>query len=232
MSAQADMLANLDTRVPLIADMDTGYGGPSNIARSVRTYVRSGVAAFHIEDQVQQKRCGHLANKSIVARSVFASRIRAAVAARRSARSDIVVIARTDCLAGMGYDEALARLKEARDLGADAGLLEGPDSEETMERIVKDLAPWPLVLNMVEKGRTPTVSVKRAEEIGYRCVIWSFAGLVPALLALRQAYACLKDTGLIDGKKLSPKEVFEVCGLHEWMRVESEAGSAVFTNGV
>jgi methylisocitrate lyase len=232
MNAQADMLANLDTRVPLIADMDTGYGGAANVARSVRSYIRSGVAAFHIEDQVQQKRCGHLANKAIVDRSVYAMRIRAAVGARKSARSDIVVIARTDCLASLGYDEALARLKEARDLGADAGLLEGPDSEETMERVVKDLAPWPVVLNMVEKGRTPTVSVKRAKEIGYRCVIWSFAGLVPALLALRQAYACLKDTGLIEGKKLSPKEVFEVCGLGEWMRVESEAGGAVFTNGV
>ena len=232
MSAQADMLANLDTRVPLLADMDTGYGGAGNVARSVRAYVRAGVAAFHIEDQVQQKRCGHLANKAIVDRGVFAMRIRAAVAARRAKRSDIVVIARTDCLASMGYDEALARLKEARDVGADAGLLEGPDSEETMERIVKDLAPWPVVLNMVEKGRTPTVSVKRAKEIGYRCVIWSFAGLVPALLALRQAYSCLKETGLIEGKKLSPKEVFEVCGLGEWMRVESEAGGAVFTNGV
>jgi methylisocitrate lyase len=232
MSAQAEMMAGLDTRVPLIADMDTGYGGAANIHRAVKAYVRAGVAGFHIEDQVQQKRCGHLANKSIVPLSVFAMRIRAAVAARRAARSDIVVIARTDSLASHGYDEALARLVAARDEGADAGFLEGVDSEETMSRVVKDLAPWPVVLNMIEAGRTPTVSVGRAKEIGYRCVIWSFAGLVPALLALRQAYTSLKETGLIEGKKLSPKEIFELCGLQEWMRVENEAGGAVFTNGV
>jgi 2-methylisocitrate lyase-like PEP mutase family enzyme len=96
MREHAEILANLDPTTPLIADADTGYGGPNMVARTVQQYHRSGVAALHIEDQIQTKRCGHLGGKQVVPVDIFVSRIRAAVAARKQLGSDLVVIARTD----------------------------------------------------------------------------------------------------------------------------------------
>ncbi|KAF1982691.1 Phosphoenolpyruvate/pyruvate domain-containing protein [Aulographum hederae CBS 113979] len=152
MSTHATMIANLSPSVPLIADMDTGYGGPINVARATTAYIRAGVAAFHLEDQVQSKRCGHLANKQLVELPEFLSRIKAADAARKRAGSDVLIIARTDALQGFGYDESLRRLLAARDAGADVGFLEGVTSVALCRRIIADVAPWPMLLNM---GFTP-----------------------------------------------------------------------------
>ena len=106
------MIANIDPRVPLIADADTGFGGPNAIARTVAAYDRAGIAALHLEDQIQMKRCGHLGGKKLVDREIWKTRIRAAVKGRESVPggSDIVIIARTDALAGMGMEEALQRV--------------------------------------------------------------------------------------------------------------------------
>jgi 2-methylisocitrate lyase-like PEP mutase family enzyme len=132
----------------------------------------------------------------------------------------------------LGYDEALVRLRAARDAGADVGFLEGVCDEEMMKKVVKDLAPWPMLLNMVEAGKTPTVSVQRAKEIGFRIIIWPFAGLTPAITAMREAYKGLKKTGLVPGDKITPKHIFDLCGLEEWVRVDGEAGGEDFTGGV
>src|ERR1700751_912400 len=96
MKSNAEMIASLDPSVPLIADADTGYGGPIMVTRTVTQYARAGVAALHIEDQVQEKRCGHLLGKQIVEREVYYGRLRAAVAARDALQSDMLIIARTD----------------------------------------------------------------------------------------------------------------------------------------
>jgi methylisocitrate lyase len=176
MAAHAATLASLDPRVPIVADADTGYGGPIMVARTVELYARGGVAGLHLEDQVQTKRCGHLAGKEVVSTDVFATRIRAARAARERLGSDIVVIARTDALQMEGYDAALARLKAARDAGADVGFLEGITSKEMAARCVRDLAPWPMMLNMVEHGVTPTITVDEAREMGFRIIIFPWVG--------------------------------------------------------
>lgn len=110
--------------------MDTGYGGPVMVGRSVEAYSRAGVAGFHIEDQVQQKRCGHLLGKQIVDMDVWVGRIRAAYLARKRIGSDVVIIARTDSLQSYGYDEGIKRLKLARDAGADVAFLEGMTDRE------------------------------------------------------------------------------------------------------
>lgn len=104
--------------------------------------------------------------------------------------------------------------------------------EAMMGRVVRELAPWPVLLNMVEAGLTPTVSVRRAREIGFRVVIWPFAGLTSAIVAMREAYAGLKKTGLVPGAKMAPKEIFELCGLEEWVRIDGEAGGDDFRGGV
>ncbi|KAM3066173.1 hypothetical protein ACMFMG_010486 [Clarireedia jacksonii] len=229
MHAHAEMIASIDRSVPLIADADTGYGGPIMVARTVEQYARAGVAGMHIEDQVQTKRCGHLGGKELVDLDVYASRIRAAVAARKKIGSDIVIIARTDALQGMGYDEAIRRLKFVRDLGADVGFLEGMTSVDMFKQAVKDLAPWPLLLNMVEGSVTPTVSVDEAREIGLRIIIHPLAAINAAYQPIKDMFERLKTKGRMDhDPKLTPQFIFNVCGLKESMAVDAEAGGKTF----
>ncbi|KAK4073099.1 uncharacterized protein Triagg1_5379 [Trichoderma aggressivum f. europaeum] len=109
----ASMIASLDQSVPLIADADTGFGGPVMVGRTVSQYMQAGVAALHLEDQVQSKRCGHLLNKQIVPEDEFLSRIRAANIVRSKHLGDILIIARTDALQSEGYEVARDRLKAA-----------------------------------------------------------------------------------------------------------------------
>ena len=135
--------------VPVIADMDTGYGGPLNVHRAVSEYIRSGVAGFHIEDQVPSKRCGHLQGKELVELDVFLARIRAAAEAKRRLRSDVVIIARTDALQSFGYEESIKRLKAAVECGADVAFLEGLETKDMCRQAIKDMAPTPVLLNMV-----------------------------------------------------------------------------------
>ncbi|KAH1287080.1 hypothetical protein V6000_001647 [Aspergillus fumigatus] len=234
MRTNAEMIANLDPfGPPLIADMDTGYGGPLMVAKSVQQYIHAGVAGFHIEDQIQNKRCGHLAGKKVVSMDEYLTRIRAAKQTKDRLRSDIVLIARTDALQQHGYDECIRRLKAARDLGADVGLLEGFTSKEMARQAVQDLAPWPLLLNMVENGAGPVITTKEAKEMGFRIMIFSFASLAPAYLGIKSALERLKNegiTGIPEG--LGPKKLFEVCGLMDSVRIDTEAGGDGFTNGV
>ena len=264
MRTNAEMIANLDPNgAPLIADMDTGYGGklglttppppslrsiifstsqnesltllsgPIMVANSVQQYVRAGVAGFHIEDQVQTKRCGHLQGKKVVETGVFLSRIRAAKAAKEKCNSDIVLIARTDALQLLGYDECISRLKAAREIGADVGLLEGFTSKHMARQAVQDLAPWPLLLNMVENGSTPIITVDEARDMGFRIMIFSFAALAPAYTAIKGTLERLKAEGITGtGKDLTPRALFEVCGLEESMMLDSAAGGLAFAGGV
>ena len=180
------------------------------------------------------KRCGHLAGKKVVSADIYLSRIKAAKAAKDRARSDIVLIARTDANQPLGYDECIARLRAAFTLGADVGLLEGFKSKEQAAHAVKDLAPWPLLLNIVENGHSPLITVDEAREMGFRIMIFSFAGLAPAYGAIKTAYERLKREGVtgIQESGVTPKGIFEVCGLSECMRVDEEAGGDDFKGGV
>jgi methylisocitrate lyase len=233
MRANAEMLANLSPRTPLIADADTGYGGPIMVARTTEQYARSGVAAFHIEDQVQTKRCGHLSGKQLVDVETYVARIRAAVQARKRIGSDIVVIARTDALQSLGYEESVLRLRAAKEAGADVGFLEGISSRDMARRVVKEFEGWPLLLNMVEHGATPGISSSEAKELGFRIIIFPFATLGPALVAMREGLEKLKRDGLpgLD-KDLTPQALFRVCGLDESLKIDAEAGGAAFEGGV
>ncbi|CAG8975175.1 hypothetical protein HYALB_00004236 [Hymenoscyphus albidus] len=234
MKEHAEMIANLDPYgPPLIADMDTGYGGPIMVANSVKSYIRAGVAGFHIEDQVMNKRCGHLKGKKVVPEEEFYSRIRAAKSAKDAMNSDIVLIARTDALQMLGYDECVKRLKVARSLGADVGLLEGYTSKEMAAQAVKDLAPWPLLLNMVENGATPIITTAEAKEMGFRIMIFSFASIAPAYVAIQTTLQRLKTEGVVGtAKDLTPLKLFDMCGLKDSIVIDTEAGGLSFANGI
>jgi methylisocitrate lyase len=232
MRTNAEMIANLKPDgAPVIADMDTGYGGPMVIDRSLQQYHLAGVAGFHIEDQVMQKRCGHLQGKEVVDIDTYISRIKACVAAAKRLRSDIVIIARTDALQSRGYDDCIARLRRARDEGADMGILEGFSSKAQARQAVKDLAPWPLCLNSVENGVSPLISVDEAQNMGFRVVIFSFASLAPAYTAIRNTFEWLKEYG-VTGSDVSPKTIFQVCGLQDLMVIDEQAGGNSFKKGV
>lgn len=229
MSEHAEIIANLDPNIPLIADADTGYGGPNMVARTVERYHRAGVAALHIEDQIQTKRCGHLGGKTVVDRDVFVQRIRAAYQARLRIGSDIVIIARTDALQTHDYNEAVARLKEAISVGADVAFLEGLTSREEAKRVCQDLAPTPVLLNMVEHGATPSLTPSEAHAMGFRIIIFPFAAIFPAYQGMRTALLELKETGKTGlSSEFTPKKLFNIVGLKHATEIDEGAGGSMY----
>ena len=236
----ASMIASLDRSVPVIADADTGYGGPIMVGRTVRSYIMAGVAGLHLEDQVTTKRCGHLGNKELVDEEVYYSRIRAAVLAREEMRlstgGDIVIIARTDALQSLGCDVAVKRLRESIKLGADVAFLEGPTSVEQCRQVCAELAPTPVLLNMVPGGVTPDLTNAEAKEIGYRVMIYPGLALSAVYESVRTACRGLKQEGKVNlseqERKAGVKGIFGVCGLSECMEFDKKAGGKAYDLGV
>ncbi|KAF8816771.1 oxaloacetate acetylhydrolase [Phlegmacium glaucopus] len=228
----AQMVCSLDPSVPVIADADTGFGGPVNVARTVTQYARAGVAALHIEDQVQTKRCGHLMGKQVVSREEFLTRIRAAVNARDSipGGSDFVIIGRTDSAQVLGMDEAITRLKLAADAGADVCFIEGVKTEELLRSTVEALAPKPVLVNVISGGLTPSFTYKEAETMGAKIIIFSLVSCVAMMHAVRAAMHLLKKTGtdFSSAKGMDPKAFFEVMGLNEIISLDAHAGGTAF----
>ncbi|KAF9047443.1 oxaloacetate acetylhydrolase [Panaeolus papilionaceus] len=229
----AEMVCSLDPTTPVIADADTGFGGPTVVARTVKQYARVGVAALHIEDQVQTKRCGHLLGKQVVSREEFLTRVRAAVLARDSipGDSDFVIIARTDSAQVLGMEEAVLRLKLAADVGADVCFIEGVRTKELLESTVKALAPKPVLVNVISGGLTPSFTYKEAEKMGAKIIIFSLVSSVAMVHACRAAMHALKKTGtdFSTSRGMDPKQFFEVMGLNDVVEFDSRAGGSAFT---
>lgn len=203
------------------------------VARTVQQYAQSGVAGLHIEDQVQTKRCGHLADKELGDVEIYGSRIRAAVQAHRRIGSDIIIIARTDTLQSYGYDEAISRLRLAHAAGADLAFLEGITSREEARRAITDLAPMPCLLNMVEHGATPSISAREAKELGFKIIIFPFAALAPACSSIKTAMEKLKREGCLDTpREITPQVLFRIRGVEDDMRIDADAGGKSYTGGI
>ncbi|TFZ02904.1 isocitrate lyase/PEP mutase family protein [Ramlibacter henchirensis] len=210
--------------VPLIADADTGYGNELNVTRTVRAYEARGVAAIHIEDQESPKRCGHLDGKVVIPREEFVSKIRAATEARRSA--DFVIIARTDSRATLGLDEAIWRANAALRAGADIAFVEAAQSLEELAAIPTQIQ-GPCLLNVVQGGKTPAISMERAEEMGYKLAIVPGLMLMAAVKAGEAALAQLRSTGLPPDAGMTVGELFQRFGSDEWndLRERFNAGA-------
>ncbi|KIW69082.1 hypothetical protein PV04_04980 [Phialophora macrospora] len=230
MREHAEMIANLNPTIPLIADADTGYGGPNMVARTLAQYHRSGVAALHIEDQVTTKRCGHLGGKEVVSLDVFVARIRAAAQAREAIASDIVIIARTDALQTHSFDEAVRRLQAAFEAGADVAFLEGLTSREEARKVCEMLAPRPVLLNMVEHGATPSLTPQEAQDLGFKIIIFPFAAIAPAYDAIKQTFQLIKKTGRTGlASDFTPKKLFTIVGLKEATAIDIAAGGQTYS---
>lgn len=207
------------------------------VGRTTEQYIQAGVAGFHLEDQVVNKRCGHLRNKEIVDEDLYLSRIRAAVNARTKAGRDIVIIARTDALQTFGYDAAVSRLQKAIKIGADVAFLEGVTSKEQAKKACADLAPTPVLLNMVDGGATPHFTAAEAKETGFKIIIYPGFALAPVAQAVTAAAKELKETGdnanvNAANPGLGPKELFMICGLKESIEFDIAAGGSTYSNGV
>ncbi|HEY1306565.1 MAG TPA: isocitrate lyase/PEP mutase family protein [Vicinamibacterales bacterium] len=176
--------------IPLIGDGDTGFGSAQNIKRTVQGYADAGFACIMLEDQVAPKRCGHTEGKSVVGRDEALTRIRAAVDAR-DAGADILIMARTDARACVSLEEAIARCRAFRDLGADITFLEAPVSEDEMRRYCREV-PGPKMANLIEGGKTPLLSHMQLESIGYTIAVYPLTLLNVSIRAMREALTSLR----------------------------------------
>ena len=194
MTEMVDQVARIASAVdvPVVADIDTGFGNALNARRAVVEVERAGAAAVQIEDQVFPKRCGHFDGKEVVPLSEMLAKIRAAQDARRDPA--LVIIARTDALAVDGFEAAVERGRAFAGAGADLVFVEAPGTLEQLAAL-PGLIPAPLVANMVEGGRTPLASAAELGAMGYRVVLFANTALRAGALAVRDALAELRATG-------------------------------------
>jgi 2-methylisocitrate lyase-like PEP mutase family enzyme len=201
--------------IPLVSDIDTGYGNELNVYRTIEQFERAGVAAVHLEDQVFPKKCGHLEDKEVIPLDDYLAKIRAAAAARRS--SDFTIIARTDSRAVLGFEEAVKRMNAAIEAGADMAFLEAPQTMAEVEAVPKRIK-GPCLLNIVLGGKTPIIDMATAERLGYAISI------VPGMLTRTVIDACdamlrqLKETGAPPpaGANKPVRQFFNRFGADEW----------------
>ena len=214
----------LTLNIPLICDADTGYGNPLNTIRTVHEYEMAGVAAIQLEDQQAPKRCGHLGGKVLVSAEEFYQKIRAAAAEKYY--KDTVIIARTDSRAVEGFDAAVERSRKYIDAGADVLFFEAPQSRDEVEQVGKLFGSQiPLLSNQVFGGRTPSLTARELEQMGYKLVI--FPSILPygACIYLRKLLDMLMELGtdanLIEGG-MSAIDMFKIMGIEGWNELEDK----------
>ena len=184
------------TSLPSLIDIDTGFGEPMNAARTVKELEELGISGCHLEDQENPKRCGHLDNKSLVSRDDMARKIMAASDARTD--PNFVLFARTDARASEGMDAAIDRAKAYVDAGADAIFPEAMEGEKEFEMFRKAINV-PMMANMTEFGKSPLLSAKQLENLGYNLVIYPATTLRLAMGAIQVGLAEIAETGTQSG---------------------------------
>jgi len=183
--------------IPALADADTGYGPPLSVMRTVEAFEQAGLAGIHLEDQESPKKCGHLPDKRLVSVAEMAQKIGAAVQARRD--RDFLIVARTDARAVEGLDGAVKRARAYVDAGADAIFPEALESVEEFkafaQAVKKEGVTVPLVANMTEFGKTPYLTIKEFETLGYRLVLFPVTALRVATKAIEAMLDELRSLG-------------------------------------
>lgn len=212
----------LKASVPCICDADTGYGNVLNAIRTVQELEFAGVAAIQMEDQVAPKRCGHLNGKEVVDAKEFAQKIRGAK--KEQLYEDTLIVARTDARAVYDLNEALERGKRYMDAGADILFIEAPQSLDEVEKIANTFAgKIPLLSNQVIGGKTPRLTAKEAEELGYKIIIYPdvfpyaasvlFRRMADKIHAEGCSWDCIPDA-------TQSRDLFITMGMNEWREKE------------
>ena len=209
--------------LPALVDTDDGYGDVKNVTHTIRGYEAMGVAAVFIEDQVSPKKCGHMADKSVVSRKLMEEKLRAAAAARDNPEA-LFILARTDAIEPEGLSEALRRGERYLKAGGDGIYVEGPTTEKELEKIGREFKGQPLATSILENGgKTPFLPPQQFYEMGFTMLLY------PTTLLFRIARAIergLQD--LIAGKPIPPGEAVDmdrfeqIVNLPDWKKIEQE----------
>ena len=204
------------TRVPLLVDIDTGWGGAFNIARTVREMIRAGAGGVHIEDQVAQKRCGHRPGKAIVTTAEMCDRIRAAMDAKTD--PDFLLMARTDALAVDGFDAVIERSQAFVEAGADAIFAEAMTDLEMYRKVV-DAVEVPVLANITEFGQTPLYSTEELGSVGVRMVLYPLSAFRAMNRAALNVYETIRRDGhqkaVLDTMQ-TRMELYDFLGYHDY----------------
>jgi 2-methylisocitrate lyase-like PEP mutase family enzyme len=180
--------------LPLIVDIDTGFGNAINVTRTIRVLEQAGASAVQIEDQHSPKRCGHFEGKELVPLEEMVAKVQAAVDTRRQ---DMVVIARTDACAVEGFESAIERAGRYIEAGADVTFVEAPESLDDLAAVPRRLKA-PQLVNMVLGGKTPIIDAKAAAGMGFSLVLYANAALQGAVHGMQSTLSALKQKGVLD----------------------------------
>jgi 2-methylisocitrate lyase-like PEP mutase family enzyme len=185
--------------LPLIVDIDTGFGNAINVTHTVRILEQAGACAIQIEDQRAPKRCGHFDGKELISLEEMVGKVRAAVDTRRQ---DLVVIARTDACAVEGFEAAIERARRYIEAGADVTFVEAPESLEDLKAVPLRLKA-PQLVNMVLGGKTPIIDEKAAAEMGFSLVLYANAALQGAVHGMQSTLSTLKEKGVLNERAVT-----------------------------
>jgi 2-methylisocitrate lyase-like PEP mutase family enzyme len=208
--------------IPIIADADTGYGNAINVIRTVREYEKTGVAGFHLEDQVSPKKCGHYEGKEVIGRAEMVGKIKAAVDTRQDA--EMVIIARSDARAIEGLEAAIERVNAYLEAGADVGFVEAPQTVEEL-RIVGKSVRGPALVNVFEGGKTPMLGAKELEEMGFRLGIYPSQTHRAAIRAAQRVLIAMKrdgDTSAVEAELATFQDREDAVGTAAWRELEEK----------
>ena len=204
--------------LPLLVDIDTGWGGAFNIARSIKEMTRAGAAAVHIEDQVAQKRCGHRPNKAIVPTNEMMDRIKAAVDAKID--PDFIVMARTDALAVEGFNAVLDRVSAFVEAGADAIFAEAMTDLDMYAKVVKAV-DVPVLANITEFGETPLFTTQELGSVGIAMALYPLSAFRAMNLAALNVYKTIRTEGTqknVVSTMQTRMDLYDFLGYHDYER--------------
>lgn len=204
------------TSLPLLVDIDTGFGGAFNIARTIRSVEKAGAAAVHIEDQVQAKRCGHRPNKAIVTQDEMVDRVKAAVDAKTD--PDFVIMARTDALAVEGLNSAIDRACACVEAGADMIFPEAINDLETYQKFTAKVNV-PVLANITEFGATPLFTTEELKGVGISIVLYPLSAFRAMNKAALKIYEGIREHGtqkdLINDMQ-TREELYDFLNYHDY----------------
>jgi 2-methylisocitrate lyase-like PEP mutase family enzyme len=219
-SAVRDIIAAAD--VPILVDIDDGYGDVKNAVRTVQTYERMGASAVFLEDQAWPKRCGHMAGKRVVPAEAMEAKIRATMAERLNPETLICV--RTDARAVLGFDEALRRAERYIEAGAEAIFVEAPESVAELEKLARSF-DVPQFANPLVGGRTPILSIKEFEELGFNAICFGLETIMHAAKAMQTVLEDMRSgTFALRDKGMSFEEFKSVVHYDRWDRIDNTYG--------
>ena len=210
------------SNLPLIVDVDTGFGEVINVTRTVSDLESIGVAAIQIEDQLFPKRCGHLEGKEIIEANEFAKKIYAA----KSVSKDMLVIARTDAKAVEGIDSAIERAKLYKDAGADIIFPEALETEEEFKFFAENVN-GEMLANMTEFGKTPYYPAEKFADMGYKIIIYPVSSLRTALNAISDLFDEIMETGTqvkFVEDMLTRKDLYNLINYDSYVKMDESLG--------